>query len=63
MPDPEKLLAIAQDIAADLPNSLDQQSWREIFEMMIERIVINAHDVVVMWRPEFEAIMTVGNTD
>jgi site-specific DNA recombinase len=56
LPDIERLFAISASLAEDLPGSLDSQSWRELIELLLEKVTISGHDVDVVWKEEFESM-------
>jgi site-specific DNA recombinase len=56
LPDVEQVLAIADTITLD---TLDDQAWRDIVESMVGRIVIEGHDIKVMWKPAYEPLLNL----
>jgi hypothetical protein len=61
LPDVEQLFAIADAIASDVVTNWDQQSWREMLEAVVERVIIEGHDIRVEWKPEFASLLSVLN--
>jgi site-specific DNA recombinase len=57
LPDIDQLFAIADAIASDVVTNWDQQSWREMVEGVLEKIIINDHDIKVDWKPEFATML------
>ena len=65
-PDIDQVFAIAESITLD---ALDDQAWRDIIEAMVDRIVIDRRlgdtdgriapaSITVLWKPEFESLLT-----
>jgi site-specific DNA recombinase len=56
LPDVEQVLAIADTITLD---TLDDLAWRDIIEGMVDRIVIEDHEIKVIWKPAYEPLLNL----
>ena len=52
-PDLDSLFALADALEGEPP---DNQEWREIIEGMVDRVIIQGHDIRVVWKDAFEPL-------
>jgi hypothetical protein len=52
----QQLFELADALAGEPP---DDQEWREIFEGVVDRIVIDGHDIKVIWKPDFAPLLAM----
>ena len=56
LPSVQQLFELADALAGEPP---DDQEWREIFEGVVDRIVIDGHDIKVIWKPDFAPLLAM----
>jgi site-specific DNA recombinase len=54
VPDMEAFFAIADALEGEPP---DDQEWRDIIEGMVEKVIIEGHDIRVVWKDAFQPLM------
>jgi site-specific DNA recombinase len=57
LPDVQQLFELGDALAGEPP---DDQEWRKIAEGVVDRIVIDGHDIKVIWKPDFAPLFALG---